>query len=707
MTWLKRKRELTPLDALVAFIAVTSAVMLAQLLASQFSAGSALAVSVVACSAGVAFVVRLQGPPSVRLLAGLLAAGAIVLVPRWAPFLYVEGGQDQGVYVAMSSHFERTGGVGIVDAVRERLPAEERPSYDRLNNTYDAAAAAEAPGRSEGEHQPGIFIEDLTRSAYVFQFYPLHPLWMAVAAEVLGEPNRVYSLVFFSLLNVLMISLLAYELSGRRPAAALLAAAFLAVNPMHVFFSCFPVSENLILFFLASALYFLLRYAKASGEPDTVALVLSAASWGCLFFTHISGFLYLPLVIVAALAAIVASELPARRVHLAAYGASVLALYFLSVWYGLIWAYPYSHVVYLGIFGPGLGPVFMEYWWAFGTAAMIVVAFAAHVAWRHRQAIRDLWTRWRIGHAAALIVLAILLASAANAALEGYRLGFTDAYGAGGLLERDVSQYGFAEAGQNRARILAAHAGSGAWAITHTSIGALVIYVTPFVLLFVAGMLAAAWRRLPVEELLLLLFVGLLLMLRTGLTGYSPFTLYYYFGRYLAVELVPLLLLLAAVWMHREWQSGIRWRRGVAAALAALALTWEGAALARQYPGGEMDRLDASLRPLISQIDDDELLLVAAGDYSGLRTALGFYYGKKTAAVDPARVDEEVQRYLRWWPTVYVLTQDAQPAGTAYRDSVTLVRDSYSRGDALDVLPMDSNSSTLAFDLYRASRDTP
>lgn len=72
---------------------------------------------------------------------------------------------------------------------------------------------------------------------------------MALVGEVLGEDNRVYSLVYFSLLNLLMLSLIAFELSNRKLLPAYLVAGFVATNPMHVFLSRFPVTENVTLSF--------------------------------------------------------------------------------------------------------------------------------------------------------------------------------------------------------------------------------------------------------------------------------------------------------------------------------------------------------------------------------------------------------------------------------------------------------------------------
>src|SRR5204862_2182691 len=195
-------------DVVVGFVVLTSCVMVFQLVTGHFEPSTALFVSLLICgAAAMVFVRRIVVPGDPRIWVAIALMGLLILMFRWNPFLYVEGGQDQGVYVSMSAQFARMHGLQITDGVREKLSDSDKPEYDRLNNRYEPGNIG-GRSRSDGEHQPGVFIDDLSRSTYVFQFYPLHPLWMALAANVLGDQGRIYSLVIFSLLNVLMLSLL-------------------------------------------------------------------------------------------------------------------------------------------------------------------------------------------------------------------------------------------------------------------------------------------------------------------------------------------------------------------------------------------------------------------------------------------------------------------------------------------------------------------
>jgi hypothetical protein len=156
-----RSWEPGPADLLVTFVVVTSAVMLLQLVFGAFEPGSALLLSILLCAgAGLLFVRRMPFLGEKRTAVAIVLVGLAVVLLRWSPFLYVEGGQDQGIYVAMSAHFARTHGVPIKDEVRARLPEGEKAEYDKLNNHY-LEGRVEVPGRFEGEHQKGIYIADL------------------------------------------------------------------------------------------------------------------------------------------------------------------------------------------------------------------------------------------------------------------------------------------------------------------------------------------------------------------------------------------------------------------------------------------------------------------------------------------------------------------------------------------------------------------
>jgi 4-amino-4-deoxy-L-arabinose transferase-like glycosyltransferase len=681
-------REATPVDLVVGFIVVTSGVMLWQLVRGTFDVATALFASLIFCGGiALATVRRVALPMSARQFA---AAGLIALVAlafRWSPFLYVDGGQDQGVYVAMSSHFARTHGAAITDPVRSRLSESEKAEYDRLNQRHERTTA-QVPGRFEGEHQPGVYIADLSRSSYVFQFYPLHPLWMALAAGVFGEDNRVYSLVVFSLLGVLMLALIAYEVAGREAAPAYIAALLLAANPISVFLSRFPLTENVALFFAASALYYLLRYAR---DARAAYLLLSAGAWGCLFFTHIGGFLYAPVIIVAVLALVVSA---ARTAEVAAYGLAVLVLYALSFWYGVTWSYPYTYETFVNLFG-ARGPFLV----AHGGGMLVIVALlygaSVYAARRYRDRIRDAWFKASARRIATLALLAIVAVSLAWSLFDAYRLAYTTHY------------WPPAEPGEAASALLGANAllfalsNSGTTGLLHTSLAALTLYVSPFLLAFVLAVAVVRRRDLDDYALLALFVVTLFFFLRTVLVSVA---LYYYYGRYVGGDLAPYLIVLAAVLAWRMWQQSALRGKAIAGAVIASTLAWEGLALAQQYPGGELHRLDASLRPLARVVGSGDLILIAGDPYPPLRTSLDYYYGRPTVVVAPGNLDAAVQRHASQFGDVYVLSQNDNLRQYGYAGAFTLTYDGYAKGTPLDVLPRNSKAVERRFYLFRVNR---
>ena len=111
------------------------------------------------------------GKPVAPVLFLVLLTG---LLFRTEPFLYLHGGQDQGVYVSMSAHLQRTGSAFVDDPLPDALPDE------RSRDIYRGSMPDEPlPGSSV---QPGLYYSP-TQGDYVFQFYHLHPLWMATFAE--------------------------------------------------------------------------------------------------------------------------------------------------------------------------------------------------------------------------------------------------------------------------------------------------------------------------------------------------------------------------------------------------------------------------------------------------------------------------------------------------------------------------------------------
>jgi hypothetical protein len=256
----------------------------------------------------------------------------------------VIGGQDEGVYVNMSRVFETRGNIFQTNELRENISDKAvLEIYDQENLKF----YNKVPGKYEGGYLPGVYITNSENAQTVFQFYHLHPLWMAIAGSLLGEQDRVYSLVFFSLISIIAFYLLAYEYSRSR-FVAFIVAVLIAINPLHAFFSKFPVTEVMALAFSSVSFYYLLRfYQKAKENQYHLSyLVLSVFSIAGLFFTRISGFLYLPFFFMLLVLTTLYIADNRSRKYLSFYVLSVFCFYALSVVYGLSYSYPYSFDIY-------------------------------------------------------------------------------------------------------------------------------------------------------------------------------------------------------------------------------------------------------------------------------------------------------------------------------------------------------------------------
>ena len=86
----------------------------------------------------------------------------------------------------MASHYAEAGSPFITDAARETLSAELAEKYDH-NNIIVLEGAEFVVGEYEGKFLIGVYVKSIEQSQYVFQFYPVHPLWMAIVGTAFGS----------------------------------------------------------------------------------------------------------------------------------------------------------------------------------------------------------------------------------------------------------------------------------------------------------------------------------------------------------------------------------------------------------------------------------------------------------------------------------------------------------------------------------------
>jgi hypothetical protein len=205
-------------------------------------------------------------------IATVVAVLAIVF--RFGPFTFLQGGQDQGLYVNMASTLHKWGSVRFPDSFRASLDQTAQQMYDQTQLA-------------------SISVVDSFQSTMTIEFYPLHPALMAICRFIFGGYGH-QSLILMSLLGVVAAWYLAIEVDGRKPVAFLFSL-FVAINPALTFFSKFPVSETIALTYVLIGMIYFLRYLRLEEvKGRRLSLLISLLSFNCLFYVRWQFILYVP-----------------------------------------------------------------------------------------------------------------------------------------------------------------------------------------------------------------------------------------------------------------------------------------------------------------------------------------------------------------------------------------------------------------------------
>lgn len=633
------------LERLSVFLLATGLAGLALALCGCFVAAIALAIGLLATLlyaarfprsradvAGVAGVETLRWH---HVLPVLLVAFAL----RVPAFDDVLGGQDQGVYTNVAAHIVRTGGIAVHD-----------PAYARLAGT--PAREAYIAENHVTPFLPGVYTLPGDPPGFVFQFYHLFPVWMAVFGGLFGLGAIGGGLLLLSLVSVLFFQRLAHALTGRA-GIAVAAGVLLAVNPLHAFFSKFPVTEVPTLAFSAMALSWLARYAQADAATRRVRwLVLSAGAFACLFLTRLSGFMYLPLLFAIAWLARPLDGDVARGRAVSRWALATIGLYALSVLYGLAWSRPYSIKVYELSFALAAGPHWPVVVAGAVGAALLLTALLARVPAGGEGAarLRDVVERVE-GWFGPMLLLVLALG-----AWKLWRLGFTQAYAADAWLAQ-----------------FPGIVGAGWPSLAHGSLVVVALYACPLALVAYVALAQRRWQPAGARLglLFLLCFAGYAALLNWTVP-YQP-----YFARYLASELVPYLLLFVAC--ACAWVDGLRARRVLAATLLASGVY----ALALVLPTlGLRDGAGTSeaLGRIAAIADDGDVLLIDAAPGQGflpseMKPTLAYTFGREVVTAGHAVLgDVSVLAALdAAYDDVFLVTSAPQPPpGFVRVDSVRL-----------------------------------
>lgn len=206
------------------------------------------------------------------LLVALLLTFAL-LVSR--PFETIIGVRDAGVYANAGFIMARTGSLTFADPLVAQIAADQQSPDPALAN-----AARQAETNFLGVQNPqrfiatrlraaGFFIDqgDLARGRVVPQGLHLFSAWIGLIAAFFGLHAGLLAPAVTGLLGVWGVAMLARRLAG--PWVALLAALFLALNAVQVWFSRYTTAETTAQFLVFAGLY---AFAAAFGRVTSNAI---------------------------------------------------------------------------------------------------------------------------------------------------------------------------------------------------------------------------------------------------------------------------------------------------------------------------------------------------------------------------------------------------------------------------------------------------
>ena len=574
----------------------------------------------------------------------LLAIAVLTVSFRSNPAAYLNGGQDPGVYSAMAIHFARTGSLRLSDSLLPVLAGnDEIRSYYLKRSMH--RLREKRPGTWIGNMLPGAYLSNLEKNEWDFQFYALHPAWLAIGNWLFGLQAQSWILVLFSTLSVMSAYFITRRITGGY-APGLCAAVLLAINPGHAYFATVPVSETVAGFFFLATIYLLLDKRFLGFLAPLTAL----------FLTRITGFITAPLLMVA----LGWMALRRRDPRPLWAGFGVLSLYAMSFYWGLAFSPHYSFDIYkskLGIHRGALeyaGFVFLGIGAVWAAVGYLVTRqrqrFLAGFKWVSRH-------RYRVSGCIVIILIA-------TCAYRGYVFAFTDHY----------QQHRWYSG-------LWKMAGHGWSSLSYLSANTLRLLLSSVGTLgFVLGVVvvgASACRRSALAPIAILA-VGFSFALLVGQLT-TPTT--YYFARYLVSELVPLACICAVVALERIRGSLSSCRSLVLPLYGACVLASVWPALTGRMSATEGKGLSLAVECINELTGPQSVLLIdrhklALGSYS-YATPLRLGFGKrvytvafKDFAAEPRKLDALVAFFESKNAEVFLLSSNPEWKGRSQLTNV-------------------------------------
>ncbi len=207
-----------------------------------------------------------------------LGLGLWVIIAAWLffrPHEFIVGGADAGVYVSLGANIARTGSILIHEPALAALDPALYPALLRALPAYEAAPYYLAPGFYVPGQPPGLIIP---------QFYPLHPVWLAVGYALGGLRAELLLTPLWGMLASLAVYMAVRQWWGYK--TGLLALAGLTLNAIQVWFVRYPTTEALTQYLTWSGLWGFTAWLSGR-KPAWLWGLLAGLAWGQVFLTRI------------------------------------------------------------------------------------------------------------------------------------------------------------------------------------------------------------------------------------------------------------------------------------------------------------------------------------------------------------------------------------------------------------------------------------
>lgn len=584
----------------------------------------------------------LAEPPEDRATAWLGGLGLVMVLGvgtglRLDPSPYLHGGQDQGIYVNVGHHVARTGRLRAVDPllagrVRGIDPAVVQAAH-RVVHVDESSPLA---GVREGRWMAGLHVEDASEGRVIPAFFHLLPVWLAMTELDLGFSRSTWVLTLMAALSQLAAFGVGHafaagdrhgDAAARRRgfAVGLVAAGALALHPLDLWISTFPVSEDLARPALlgAAALALLASAAEREGRPGATLLAgLAGSSFAAGAFTR--GSMLALAIALAGVLVLVRTEAGAARSRRVLAWTLVLGTTLAAI-QAIVCSWPYFFSAASNHFHvPRIQPYKREAV-AWAVAAGTLVLAIGGLATRARR-------RWPLLDRTDGVVKAIAVMAWIVAVLAAIHrtTDVGDAYGPT----------------QHAASVLVRYGGPVGLAL---GLGA---------------MLAAPWRAAPSQQPWILLAAAVLL-----LTAFKEGIRYeFYYARYLVGDAIPVLIIAATCGLGElARRVGARWGpRAAAGTWAVVLLAWWIPPLrvldrpvfwVRDLEHGPED-----LAAMLERVPDDAVLFFDArmpGRWRGILATPAFLsFGKRVLVYPEGRI---IERAVGAGTAVYMLSGGWEP----------------------------------------------